>query len=131
MNVVVFCVAALTLLLLVLSANVSRLRRKSRTASPPTEADIIKAVRAQGNAAEYIPLFAALLLYINAITTIPSAFVSAVAVLALASRVVHAIGLLSTPSIEQRHPFRPLGAFGTYLSLLLLGAILLVHSLPV
>lgn len=128
MNVVLFCVAALTFLLLGLSINVSRLRRKSRTDNPPPPSNIVKAVRAQGNASEYIPVFIALLLYMNAVPTAPNAFVITVAILTLVSRTVHAIGMLSTPSIEQRHPFRPLGAFGTYLSLLLLGSALLVHA---
>lgn len=128
MNVVLLCVAALTFLLLGLSVNVSRLRRKSRTDNPPPPSDIAKAVRAQGNASEYIPVSVALLLYMNAVPTAPKAFVITVAIVALVSRVVHAIGMLSTPSIEQRHPFRPLGALGTYGSLLLLGAALLVHA---
>jgi uncharacterized membrane protein YecN with MAPEG domain len=128
MNAVLFCVAALTLLHLGLSINVSRLRRKNRTDNPPSQWDIDKAVRAQGNASEYIPVFVALLLYMDAVPTAPKAFVITIAILALVSRTVHAIGLLSTPSIEQRHPFRPLGAFGTYLSLLLLGSALLVHA---
>jgi len=129
MNVVLLCVAILTFLLLALSINVSRLRRKSRTDNPPPESVIPTAVRAQGNASEYIPVFIALLLYVDAVPTAPRAFVVAVAILALASRTVHAIGMLSIPSVERRHPFRPLGALGTYVSLLLLGAALLVHAL--
>jgi uncharacterized membrane protein YecN with MAPEG domain len=100
MNVVLFCVAALTFLLFGLSVNVSRLRRKSRTHSPPPEVAIFTAVRAQGNASEYIPVFIALLLYMNAVPTASNAFVMTVAILALASRVVHAIGMLTITSVE-------------------------------
>lgn len=128
MNVVPLCVAAMIFLLLGLSVNVSRLRRKSRTDNPPSDLAISKAVRAQGNASEYIPVFVALLLYMNVVPTASHAFVTTVAILALVSRVVHAIGMLSVTSVEQRHPLRPLGALGTYVSLLLLGAALLFHA---
>ena len=128
MNIVFTCVTALTLLLLGLSINVSRLRRKSRTCNPPSQPDIAKAVRAQGNASEYIPVFIVLLLFLNAVMTAPNIFVSTVAIITLVSRVVHAVGMLSTTNTEQRHPFRTLGALGTYVSLLLLGAAVLVHA---
>ena len=65
MNTLVLCSAALVLLFAVLSFNVSRVKLKRRKHPEVTEAEVTKAIRAHGNAAEYIPLFVGLFLYLN------------------------------------------------------------------
>lgn len=128
MNIVILCVCGMMLLYLILSLNVSRLRRQGRSSHPPSELEMAKAVRAHGNASEYIPLFTAGLLYLDAVAAAPRLLVTGIAVLALASRTVHPIGLIRAPIGGGRHPFHPLGAIGTYMGLLLLAVALLLHA---
>jgi uncharacterized protein len=124
-NTVVLCVAILVLFYAALSFNVSRVRRKRRSDPAVTEAALTKAIRAHGNAAEYIPLFAAGLLYLN--TASPSAFVSGLAVAVLVCRLSHAAGMFLIPTVAERHPLRFAGALGTYFCLFALGGTLLLH----
>ena len=124
-NTVVLCVALLVIFYGALSLNVSRVRRKRRSDSTVPEAALTKAIRAHGNAAEYLPLFAAGLLYLNSVA--PSPFVVGLAVAALACRLMHAAGMLLVPAVTERHPLRFVGALGTYFCLFALGGALLVY----
>jgi uncharacterized membrane protein YecN with MAPEG domain len=128
MNALLLCSAALVLLFAVLSFNVSRMRRKRRSFPEIPEAEVIKAIRAHGNASEYIPLFVALLLYANSTQPSPNMYLVGVAVLATASRFSHAAGMLLTASVAERHPLRFYGAIGTYIGLFALGGALLVQA---
>ena len=65
MNPLVLCSAALILLYAALSANVSRLRLRKQNDPEVTEAHLAKAIRAHGNASEYIPLYVVLFLYLS------------------------------------------------------------------
>lgn len=122
-STVTLCVAILVLFYAVLSLNVSRMRLKRRSDVTVTEAELTKAIRAHGNASEYIPLFVAGLLYLN--TVAPSFFVSGLAIAVLICRLLHAIGMFLIPTVNQRHPFRFIGALGTYVCLFALGGALL------
>ncbi|HET7793477.1 MAG TPA: MAPEG family protein [Rhizobacter sp.] len=122
-NTVLLCCAFLVLLYAALSINVSRVRIQGRESPRVTEAQLTQAIRAHGNAAEYIPLIVALLLYLH--MAAPSPFVSAVALVATASRVVHAAGMLFAHGLRGRHALRFIGALGTYASLVALGIALL------
>ena len=122
-HIAVLCVAILVLFYGALSLNVSRVRRKRRSDPGITEAALTKAIRAHGNASEYIPLFAAGLLYLD--TTSPGLFVSVLSVAVLVCRLFHAAGTLLLPPAEERHPLKFVGAVGTYLCLFALGVALL------
>ena len=124
-NTVVLCVALLVVFYGALSLNVSRLRRKRRRDSTVTEATLTKAIRAHGNAAEYIPLFVAGLLYLNSVA--PSHFVVGLAVATVVCRLMHAAGILLVPAVSEPHPLRFVGALGTYFCLFALGGALIVH----
>lgn len=123
MNLLILCCAALVLLFAVLSVNVSLTRLRKRKDPSVTEVQLQKAIRTHGNAAEYIPLYVVLFLYLGTQPTGP--WILAVAGVATLSRFAHAAGMLLAPSNEQRHPLRFLGALGTYLTLFALGGTLL------
>jgi uncharacterized membrane protein YecN with MAPEG domain len=124
-NTVILCVAVLVLFYGALSINVSRVRRKRRSDPTVTEAALTKAIRAHGNASEYIPLFTASLLYLNA--TSPSVFVTGLAVAVLVCRLSHAAGMFLTPTVNERHLLRFVGALGSYFCLFALGGAFLLH----
>ncbi len=126
-NIVALCSAVFVLFYAALSFNVSRVRRKRRSDPTVTEAELVKAIRAHGNAAEYIPLFVAGLLYLQSVA--PSPFVSGLAVAALACRFMHAAGMFLIPTVNERHPLRFVGALGTYFCLIAMGGALLLHGL--
>ena len=128
MNTLLLCSAALVLLFAALSFNVSRMRLKRRKFPEVTEAEITKAIRAHGNAAEYIPLFVALFLYVNSTQPSPSLYLVCVAVLATVSRFAHAAGMFRIASVTERHPLRFYGALGTYISLFAFGGALLIRA---
>ena len=124
-NTVVLCVALLVIFYGALSLNVSRVRRKRRSDSTVPEAALTKAIRAHGNAAEYIPLFAGGLLYLNSVA--PSPFVVGLAVAVVACRLMHAAGMFLISTVNERHPLRFIGALGTYFCLFALGGALVVY----
>jgi uncharacterized protein len=124
-NIAVLCSAVLVLFYGALSFNVSRVRRKQRSNATVTEAALTKAIRAHGNAAEYVPLFVAGLLYLQSVAASP--FVSGLAVAALTCRLSHAAGMFLIPTIKERHPLRFIGALGTYFCLFAMGGALLLH----
>lgn len=110
MNLFLLCAAILVSFYFVLSVNVSRLRLGNRTTGDSQNA-LQKAVRAHGNAAEYIPLFVLLFLFFNAVG---ADWLQWAAVGATVSRVLHAVGMLMAKDVNTRHPLRFLGALGTY-----------------
>lgn len=128
-HVVLLCVSLLVILYAVLSLNVSMTRLKKRKDSSVSEAALTKAIRAHGNASEYIPLFVAVLLYLNMGN--PSSYIGVIAITALASRAMHAAGMFLIPTVNERHPLRFVGALGTYFCLFALGIALFQHGLKV
>ena len=127
MNLVLLCSAFLVILYAGLSANVSRVRILGRGPSRVTEAQLTQAVRAHGNASEYIPLLVALLLYLN--SAAPNLFLTVIAVTATSIRILHAVAMLMTVGVHWRHRLRFVGALGTYASLFALGAALVQHAM--
>lgn len=126
MNPLLLCSATLVLLYAGLSFNVSRMRRKRRSFPEMPETEVTQAIRAHGNAGEYIPFFVALFLYMNSAQPSPSVYLISVATLATVSRFAHAAGMLRT---AERHPLRFYGAIGTYIGLFALGGALLIRAL--
>jgi uncharacterized protein len=124
------CSAVLVILYFALSLNVSRMRAKTQTGigtgSDPS-GPLNKAVRAHGNAAEYVPIFVALLLYFS--LTAPAGWIAWVAIIVTISRVLHAAGMLVTPTFNAPpHPLRAIGSLGTYLGGFALAVALLLRA---
>ena len=117
MTIAIICTAVLGLLIFILGANVTRIRAKrahtGETQVPTDPSDsLLKAVRAHGNAAEYVPTLAILILLIGARG--PSGWMVALMIGATASRLVHAFGMLTTSSLAKESLPRIAGAVGTY-----------------
>ena len=125
-NILVLCAAILVGLYAVLSLNVSLTRLRQRKDPAVTEAQLTKAIRAHGNASEYIPLFIAAFLFLG--TRGSNGIVAAIAVLATVSRFAHAAGMFRIADVNQRHPLRYWGALGTYVCIFALAVVLLLHA---
>lgn len=123
MQILILCAAALVLLFALLSVNVSLVRLKMGKQPDTPELELKKAVRAHGNASEYIPLFLAVMFFFH--MTGPTTLVIATAVVATVSRYAHAIGMFVAPSLNRPHPVRFVGALGTYIALFGFGVALL------
>ncbi|MEP6560268.1 MAG: MAPEG family protein [Nakamurella sp.] len=115
MTIAVSCVALLGLLLFSLGLRVSVLRGKQRVlfGSTNNPADpLFRAVRAHGNAAEYIPTLAVLMLLVSA--RVATWWPALLCLLALTFRVIHAVALTRPPRRTMAAPDRYIGALGTY-----------------
>ena len=92
----------------------------------PDPADrLYKMVRAHGNATEFNPMLAVLILYLG--TRQPASWLEWVFVLAAASRVLHAAGMILSPTLAKPQPLRFIGAVGTYVA----GIILAIQAIRV
>ena len=124
----VACIALMGVLLFVLGANVTRhraIRGATGNQMPTDPADrMFIAQRAHGNAAEYIPTLAVLIVVCAALTD--GWWLNALAIAAAASRGAHAVGLLSSKTLASHGPVRDAGAMGTYLTGIALGVTALV-----
>jgi uncharacterized protein len=121
-TVTIVCIALLGILLFVLGANVSRNRalRGAGNQAPTDPADrLLIAIRAHGNAAEYVPTMIVLLLVCSALSS--SWVVDVLAVASLIVRTTHAVGMLSARTLAAHGPLRDVGAFGTYFTGIALG----------
>ena len=125
---VIVCIALLGILVFLLGANVTRLRStrgETGTQVPTDPADrLFIAQRAHGNAAEYVPTLIGLLIVCSTLTH--GWWLDALAIVALAARVVHAVGILSSKTMATHGPVRDAGALGTYLTGVALGVTALV-----
>ena len=128
MHMAVICTALLALLVFGLGFAVSMVRGSTQTniGYKPDPADALyKLVRAHGNATEYAPMMAILILLIGARQ--PAAWMIWTFVAATLSRYLHAAGMIMSSSLDKPQPLRFVGALGTYLSgLALVVAALLV-----
>ena len=126
-TITVVCIALLGILLFLLGANVTRNRALraggNQLPSDPTDRLLI-AVRAHGNAAEYIPTMIVLLLVCSALSD--SWLIDVLAVAAVVVRFTHALGMLRSPSLATHGPLRDVGAMGTYLVGVALGVTAIV-----
>lgn len=115
MTTAIVCIALLSALLFILGFNVSRLRGKSASQQPTAMDDpLFVAIRAHGNAAEYIPTLAVLMLVVGSHD--PAAWMLVAIVVATAARFVHAIGVLRAGDMSQPVPLRMIGAITTYVA---------------
>ena len=114
----IICTAILAMLLFLLGANVSRMRGVTAKAGGSQFPDdpasrLLIAMRAHGNAAEYIPVLIVLFLLVGARS--PAAVAIPLIIGATAARMLHAYGLLTAPSLVVTTKARLAGAMGTYL----------------
>lgn len=126
-TITVVCMALLGILLFLLGANVTRNRalRGGGNQQPTDPADrLLIAVRAHGNAAEYIPTMIVLLLVCSALSD--SRLIDVLAVAAVVVRFTHAIGMLRSATLAAHGPLRDIGALGTYLVGIALGVTAIV-----
>lgn len=121
-------VALMGILLFLLGANVTRhrvIRGATGNQAPTDPADrMFIAQRAHGNASEYVPTLAVLILVCATLSD--SWWVDVLAVAALASRTLHAVGMLTATSLAAHGPVRDVGALGTYVTGVALGVTALV-----
>lgn len=112
----IVCIALLGLLLFGLGANVTRHRatRGGTGNQMPTDpADrMFIAIRAHGNAAEYVPTLCVLILVCATLSD--GWWVDVLAVSAVVARYSHAVGMLTSPSLATHGPVRDVGAMLTY-----------------
>lgn len=118
MTTAIICSAILGALLFLLGANVSRMRGVQAKAGgpqlPTDPADrLLIAIRAHGNAAEYVPTLIVLFLLVGARS--PAAVAIPLIVGATLARLLHAAGMLTASSLAAPVRGRVLGAVGTYL----------------
>jgi uncharacterized membrane protein YecN with MAPEG domain len=127
MQTAAISVGVLGLLVVGLGLMVSLTRGATRTGigyNPDPSDRLYKVVRAHGNATEFNPMLAILILYLGARG--PAAWLEWTFVTAAVVRVLHAAGMLMSPSLANAQPLRFVGALGTYLvGLVLVGAVLL------
>ena len=118
MTTAIICTAVLAAMLFLLGANVSRMRgvtAKSGGSQMPTDpaSPLLLAVRAHGNATEYVPTLIVLFLLVGARS--PAVVAVPLIIGATIARVLHAGGLLTAGSLAKESPWRLIGAMGTYL----------------
>lgn len=118
MTTAIICTAILAAMLIALGINVTRMRAVTGKAGGSQYPDdpaggLFKAIRAHGNAAEYVPALMVLILLAGARS--PAAAAIPLIVGATAARLVHAYGMLSSPSLAKPTVWRSIGASGTYL----------------
>lgn len=114
----IICTAILAAMLFVLGWNVSRVRGMTAKAGGPQfpsdpASRLLIAIRAHGNAAEYIPVLIVLFLLVGARS--PAVVAIPLIIGSTAARVAHAYGLLTAPSLAVQTKARLAGAAGTYL----------------
>jgi uncharacterized membrane protein YecN with MAPEG domain len=127
-TVPVVCIALMGILLFLLGANVTRhraIRGGTGNQMPTDPADrMFIAQRAHGNASEYVPTLAVLVVVCATLTD--GWWLDTLAVAALAARSLHAFGMLTSTTLASHGPLRDAGALGTYLTGVLLGVTALV-----
>ena len=130
MDAYLICSAILVILYFVLSLYVSMMRGRTKTGigtGTDPSGPLNKAVRAHGNAAEYVPIFVALFLYF--LMSGAGGWITWVVVIVTICRVLHALGMLMTTNFNAPpHPLRAIGATGTYLGGFALGIALLMRA---
>ena len=124
------CTGVLVILYFALALNVSRMRGATKTGIGSGEdpsGPLNKAVRAHGNAAEYIPIFVALFLYL--LLSGAGGWLEWVAVIITVCRVLQAMGMLMTKTFNAPpHPLRAIGSTGTYIGGFILGTTLILRA---
>ena len=124
----IVCVALMGVMLFLLGANVTRhrvIRGATGNQAPTDPADrMFIAQRAHGNASEYVPTLAVLIVVCATLTS--GWWLDVLAIAAVAARSLHALGMLTSKTLATHGPLRDAGAMGTYLTGVLLGVTALV-----
>jgi uncharacterized membrane protein YecN with MAPEG domain len=124
----IVCIALMGVLLFLLGANVTRhrvIRGATGNQQPSDPADrMYIAQRAHGNASEYVPTLAVLIVVCAYLTD--GWWLNALAIAALAARSLHAYGMLTAKTLAAHGPIRDVGALGTYATGVALGVTALV-----
>lgn len=138
MTAALWCAATLGSAVFVLGANVSRLRGLTAAQGGdqmPTDpaSPLLLAIRAHGNASEYVPTL--LVLFLLTAWLQPSWLVTTLIVGATISRLAHATSMLTAPSLAHESRLRLAGAIGTYvfglaLAITVAYAAVMVRALP-
>ena len=132
MAVALLSVGLLGLLVFFLGANVSRLRQSVTVTQHEAEADprsaLRKAIRAHGNCIEYVPMLSLMILALGLRLPLLPWWIAALMLAAVASRYIHAIGILTGGSVYDANTLKRIGAAGTYLTGLILSIILIVRA---
>ncbi len=132
MTTAIVCSAILGASIFALGFNVSRLRgatAKSGGSQMPDDpaSPLLIAVRAHGNATEYVPTL--MLLFLLVAWLVSSPWATGVIIAATVSRLVHAGSMLSSPSLAQESHLRLAGAVGTYLFGMILAVTAVIAAL--
>jgi uncharacterized protein len=117
MTTAIICTAVLAATVFLLGFNVSRLRGitgKAGGSQMPTDPanPLLIAVRAHGNAAEYVPTLIVLFLLVGLRS--PEWVAIPLIIGGTLARLVHAVGMLTAPTLAAPTPFRMIGAVATY-----------------
>ncbi len=132
MSYALFSVGLLGLLVFLLGFNVSRARRSVLLTQDQAEADpksqLRKAMRAQGNCIEYVPMLALLILALGQLNPVPSVFLASLMIAAVVSRYLHAAGIIFGGSIYSPTALKFCGALGTYLTGIALSVMTIIES---
>ena len=127
-TVAIVSIALLGILLFLLGANVTRhraIRGDTGNQMPTDPADrMFIAQRAHGNAAEYVPTLIVLILVCASLSD--GWWLQALAVAAVVSRSLHALGMLTSKTLASHGPVRDIGALGTYVTGVALGVTAIV-----
>jgi uncharacterized membrane protein YecN with MAPEG domain len=118
MKTALVCIGLLALLIFALGLAISMQRRKTKTSIgyPDDPASMLyKLGRAHGNATEFVPTFAILML-ILAMRAEPPQWVQWTMIVATLARYSHAAGMILTPTLKRPHILRFLGSLFTYVT---------------
>jgi hypothetical protein len=129
MNTAAICAGVLGLLVFVLGLGVSFTRGATNTVvgfNPDPTDRLYKMVRAHGNATEYNPMLAVLIVYLG--TRQPGTVVQWLFIAAALSRVLHAAGMIMSPTLARPQALRAVGAVGTYVTGIILALLAIVTS---
>ena len=127
MKIAAFCAGLLGLLVFGLGIAVSATRgstQKIHGYNPDPADRLYKLVRAHGNAAEYAPMMAILILYLGSRN--PGTWLVWTFVAATISRYLHALGMILCRTLDRPDPLRFVGALGTYVTGVMLAVAALV-----
>jgi len=133
MAIALLSVGLLGLLVFLLGANVSRVRgavvksQHEHEANP--ESELRKAIRAHGNCIEYVPMLSVMILAVGLGSPLLPTWIGAVMIAAVASRYIHAVGVLTGASVYKGNAMKAIGAVGTYLTGILLSGLMVGRAI--